>query len=168
MHVAPPGSVGLGRHRLRDVDDDLARGLGLDLQPGLVYAGLAGATRWPRGQRSTNTLWSRVSGMHLGRKREFSTLRLTPIAILANAQATATLDEQVLTRWMYAHLRVIAVRYDDADSLGHVETTVLAELDPPLNLRGMPATAIRRRLSELRRSIGVDPQSESWRRGKSP
>lgn len=36
---------------------DLTRGLGMSVEAGLVYAGLAGATRWPSGQRSQNTLW---------------------------------------------------------------------------------------------------------------
>jgi hypothetical protein len=54
---------------------DLSAGLGLPLEPGLIYAGLAGATRWPSGRRSTNTLWSRVAGMHLGGRHEFCTFR---------------------------------------------------------------------------------------------
>lgn len=51
---------------------------------------------------------------------------------------------------MYAHLRVIAVPTSDADSLDALETMILTELDPPLNLMKLPKTPIRRKLSELR------------------
>lgn len=36
--------------------DDLSRGLQHPPAAGLIYAGLAGATRWPSGSKSTNTL----------------------------------------------------------------------------------------------------------------
>ncbi len=36
---------------------------------------------------------------------------------------------------------------------GAVEGQLLAELDPPLNLRGVPPTPLRRRLSQLRRGL---------------
>ena len=48
---------------------DLSAGLGMQIAPGLIYAGLAGATRWPSDRRSTNTLWARIIGMHLGSQR---------------------------------------------------------------------------------------------------
>jgi hypothetical protein len=130
---------------------DLSTGLGLSLHPGLIYAGLAGATRWPSGRRSSNTLWSRISGMHLGGRHEFSTFRRTLGAILANARHEQEIDEARLTAWMHDHLKVIAVPFEDADTLGKLEGDVLSRLDPPLNLQGMTPTAIRRRLRELRR-----------------
>ena len=52
---------------------------------------------------------------------------------------------------MHDHLKVIAVPFEDADTLGKLEGDVLSRLDPPLNLQGMTPTAIRRRLKELRR-----------------
>ena len=64
---------GLTSRRLRTCP----AGSGHTVQPGMIYAGLAGATRWPSGKRSTNTLWSRIAGMHLGRRHEFSTFRRT-------------------------------------------------------------------------------------------
>jgi hypothetical protein len=133
---------------------DLAAGLELPLEPGLIYAGLAGATRWPSGRRSSNTLWSRISGMHLGGKHEFSTFRRTLGAILASARDEREIDEVRLTAWMHDHLKVIAVPFEDADSLGRLEDDVLRRLDPPLNLKGMAGTALRRRLKELRRTHG--------------
>jgi hypothetical protein len=131
--------------------DDLSAGLGLPLEPGLIYAGLAGATRWPSGRPSTNTLWSRVSGMHLGGRHEFSTFRRTLGSILTEVRQEQAIDESGLTTWMNGHLKVIALPFEDADTLGRLEEEVLARLDPPLNLKGMPQTPIRRRLKELRR-----------------
>jgi hypothetical protein len=130
---------------------DLARGLDVPVRAGLVYAGLAGATRWPSGRRSTNTLWSRVAGMHLGGRHEFSTFRRSLGAILAAADGHQRIDEEGLTAWMSEHLAVRTVTCPDPDVLGHLERAVLERLDPPLNLMGMRATPVRARLRELRR-----------------
>ncbi|MDV2474339.1 hypothetical protein F8M49_01050 [Rhodococcus zopfii] len=131
--------------------DDLTVGLGLPLAPGLIYAGLAGATRWPSGKRSTNTLWSRIAGMHLGGKHEFSTFRRTLGSILAHAQGSDVIDEVALTAWMTRHLTVVAIASADPDTLGQLEDEVLSAIDPPLNLQGMAASPVRARLKELRR-----------------
>ncbi|OBF98655.1 hypothetical protein A5790_02675 [Mycobacterium sp. 852002-51152_SCH6134967] len=133
--------------------DDLSRGLGLEVRPGLIYAGLAGATRWPSGVRSNNTLWLRVMTMHLGGNHEFSTFRRTLGAIVAHSNGVTQIDEEGLTRWMHSHLRLVTIPYDDRDSLGRLERDVLAELDPPLNLQHMTPTPIRRRLKQLRRAV---------------
>jgi hypothetical protein len=136
--------------------EDLSRSLGLLVECGLIYAGLAGATRWPSGKRSNNTLWSRVMTMHLGGNHEFSTFRRTLGAILAEANGVKHIDENELTQWMYDHLRIVAIPYDDGDVLGRLERDVLDELDPPLNLQGMDPTEVRIRLKALRRAI-VNP-----------
>jgi hypothetical protein len=130
--------------------DDLTSGLGHRVEAGLVYAGLAGATRWPSGQPSKNTLWSRITGMHLGGNHEMSTLRRTFGSILAEARGWPGIDENALTAWMGEHLRVVLVPYADADGLGQMEKDVLERLDPPLNLMGMPKTGLRRKLTGLR------------------
>ncbi|UVT27701.1 hypothetical protein NXT08_24700 (plasmid) [Rhodococcus pyridinivorans] len=131
--------------------DDLTIGLDLPIAPGLIYAGLAGATRWPSGKRSSNTLWSRIAGMHLGGKHEFSTFRRTLGSILAHAQGSDVIDETALTAWMTRHLTVVAIASADPDTLGRLEDEVLAAIDPPLNLQGMAPTPVRIRLKELRR-----------------
>ncbi|USI91689.1 DUF6884 domain-containing protein [Rhodococcus pyridinivorans] len=131
---------------------DLAAGLGETIAPGLIYAGLAGATRWPSGKRSTNTLWSRIAGMHLGGRHEFSTFRRSLGSIIAHASDSATIDENELTVWMSRHLKVVAIASTDPDTLGRLEGEVLATIDPPLNLQGMAITPIRTRLKELRRN----------------
>jgi hypothetical protein len=133
--------------------DDLSRGLGLTVECGLIYAGLAGATRWPSGKRSKNTLWSRVMTMHLGGNYNFSTFRLTLGSILAGATGAKHIDEVQLTQWMNDHLRVVTIPFENSDALGRLERDVLERLDPPLNLQRMQPTPVRDHLKELRRVI---------------
>ncbi len=128
--------------------EDLTVGLASPVHPGLLYAGQAGATHWPSGKRSSNTLRARLVGMHLGGRAAMSTFRRTLAAALT--PVGAPIDEQVLTAWMDAHLRVIAVPVPDADGLADLEREVLERLDPPFNLRHMAATQIRRELSRRR------------------
>lgn len=130
--------------------EHLTAGLGQALRPGLIYAGLAGATRWPSGRASGNTLWTRLVGMHLGKKARFSTFRLTLGSILMEQRGWHGIEEAELTEWMHEHLRVLAVPQDDADTLGELERGVLRRLDPPLNLQGMPPSDIRVGLKRLR------------------
>lgn len=135
--------------------NDLSAGLDVPVAAGLIYAGLAGATRWPSGQASSNTLWSRINGMHLGSRHEFSTLRLTLGSILAEAHGWGRIDEAALTGWMEEHLRIVLVPFPDPDSLGQMEHDVLRLLDPPLNLSKVDGTELRARISVLRAAYGV-------------
>lgn len=140
---------------------DLTRGLGHRIERGLVYAGLAGATR-SGGSSSANTLWGRIATMHLGKRRELSTLRRSLGSILASADGLPAIDEAQLTLWMYAHLRVTAIPVGDADTLGDLETETLTTLDPPLNLAKVGRTPLRERLSALRKQYAavVEPNRE--------
>lgn len=131
---------------------DLTVGLGHLVRPGLVYAGSAGATSSQSGKTSGNTLWGRIVGMHLGPRADFSTFRLSLMAVLSEAFGDVISQEE-LTRWMYLHLRVAALVIDDASALGRYEMRVLQVLDPPLNLRHMPATPLRRELGRLRAGV---------------
>ena len=133
---------------------DLTAGLGYLVEPGLIYAGLAGATRSRSRRPSTNTLWGRINGMHLGGRHKFSTFRLTLGSILAEARHETAIDEAALTAWMHQHLRVITAPVTDADTLDDQESAILDALDPPLNLAKMAKNDLRLRLSELRRSFG--------------
>jgi hypothetical protein len=89
--------------------------------------------------------------MHLDGPAKFSTFRLTLGSVLMEPLGLRSVDDPRLSEWIQNHLRVIAVAVDDADTLKSTEHQVLKQLDPPLNLMGMPPTPIRRRLSELRR-----------------
>ena len=80
-------------------------------------------------------------------------------SILASAVGDAGIDEIRLTELMHDHLRVIAIPVEDADSLDHLETAMLADLDPPLNPDKLPRTDNRKRLTELRRAHGQRSKS---------
>ena len=143
---------------------DLSRGLGQPVHAGLIYAGQAGATRWPTGKQSRGTLWDRITDMHLAGTEEFSTFRRTLAAILRPVLDMNGADESRLSAWMSAHLRVITAPVTDPDQLGTVEATVLDSLDPPLNLQGRSPNQLRARLTELRRHRGsVMPANEDAR-----
>ncbi len=131
---------------------DLSAGLGLPVPAGLVYAGQAGATRWPSGQPSTNTLWTRLTKMHARGRAEFSTFRRTLAAVLREPLGLTSEDDPRLDEWIDEQLSVVALPMTDAGALAGLEDDVLEELDPPLNLQGMRPTPVRARLSELRRS----------------
>ena len=132
---------------------ELTTGLSCEIQAGLIYVGLAGATHWPSGKRSSNTLWLRILNMHLGKNHEFSTFRRSLGAVLAHSEGNSFVDEERLTAWMETHLRVVAIPYEDADTLGRVEEDVLEKLDPPLNIKGRPTSDIRQRLKVLRKIV---------------
>jgi len=144
--VDPPGA------------EALAAGLGQPVWPGLIYAGQAGATRWPSGRRSTNTLRARLIEMHRDGAVSMSTFRLTLAAILGFMQPTGGADEGALSRWMRQHLSVSWMVVVDPDDLSTIERAVLAQLDPPFNLRDMAPSAVRAELSR-RRSKGARRQA---------
>ncbi len=144
---------------------DLARGIGpgreLELSAGRIYAGQAGATKWPSGRAGDDTLGQRVGGMHLGGRVRMSTFRWTLASILFDqleiqgqaAMLITSASEQALTEWMRAHLSVAVHPHDDRDTLGGLERAVLERLDPLLNLSQMRPTPLRERLMALRRRI---------------
>ena len=55
---------------------------------------------------------------------------------------------------MHAHLRVIPIPIADVDTLDRLESEILTELDPPLNLAKVPKTPLRQQLSVLRKKYG--------------
>ena len=129
---------------------ELSAGLGHRVTPGLVYAGRAGGVR-AGGRASANTLWGRVAEMHLGGSRQFSTFRLTLSAALTAPDARP-IDEAAVTAWMHRHLRV-AVLPLPPEAVSAGEEQLLRLADPPLNLRDVPATELRRSLSRRRSAV---------------
>jgi len=141
---------------------NLAEGLALPLAPGRIYAGQAGAIRWPSGTVSATTLGSRIGGNHLRGSVEGSTFRLTLASILSGNLALERIaperlsssSEARLTQWMRAHLSVAVHPVPNRSVLGHLEAQVVARLDPPLNLDHCEPSPIRGRLSALRHLMG--------------
>lgn len=128
---------------------DLGDGLGGRVEPGLVYVGQTGATRWPSGTRSAATLSSRIHRQHLNGDRGSSTLRRTFGAVLDAARQRA-LTRPELTAWMYERLRVVPCIAGDRDSLADLERQVVQALSPPLNLDHVVVDDLRRELKRLR------------------
>jgi len=145
-------------------DDSARRLLGGALEvelPALIYAGQAGATRWPSGASSRATLASRIGAQHIRGNARSSTFRLTVSALLRPAMSLkmdqrgrlVTEDNRRVSAWIAQHLRVSIAPFPDRDRLGGLEAAVLGRLDPPLNLGRCLPTHARGRLSELRRAL---------------
>jgi hypothetical protein len=141
---------------------DLSRGLDLPLEAGRIYAGQAGATKWPSGKAGDDTLGRAIGRVHLGGKVRMSAFRWTLAAILfgqlelqgQGAMLITPSSEQALSEWMRAHLSVAVHAHDDRDTLGGLERAVLERLDPPLNLEDrLAATSLRQRAAALRKRI---------------
>jgi hypothetical protein len=144
------------------VDDagatDLSGGLAGQIAPGRIYAGQTGATKWPSGKVGSATLRSRISSQHLGGNVRGSTFRLTLASVLAHELSLRVIapknighDGEIrLSQWMQEHLAVGVHPFEERDALADLEHRVLAELNPPLNLEGRPASEIRTVLTRLR------------------
>lgn len=143
---------------------DLAGGLDVDIPSGRIYVGQSGATFWPSGKLSDNTLGKRIGQMHLDGRVRGSTFRWTLAAALfdrLDVQVRAPMvitsaSERALSEWMRAHLSIAVQPHDDRDSLEGLERQMLGLLDPPLNLRHMEPNPLRARLTHLRRRISRD------------
>lgn len=152
----------------------LSEGLGHRIAPGLIYAGQAGATRWPSGKPSPASLASRIATGHLGHSIDGSTFRLTLASILRPAlelemrseKYLTSGSERILTEWMRRHLAVSVYAVEGGENLAKLEGAVLGVLDPPLNLDGMPSTPVRSRLSALRKELRTTPTPSARRRGR--
>ncbi|MFL5796554.1 MAG: GIY-YIG nuclease family protein [Actinomycetota bacterium] len=153
--------------------DELSTGLGILVDPGRIYAGQAGATKWPSATRSAATLGSRISTQHLGGNIYGSTFRLTLASALRSAMDLTPIgpkrlspgDEERLSAWIRSHLSVAVFGYPSRDALEDLEHRVLGRLDPPLNLRGMSPTPLRARLNALRARLYAGSVQEGDRSG---
>ncbi len=140
--------------------------------PLLIYAGQAGATRWPSGQRSSATLESRIRSNHLNGRISGSTFRFTLAALLRethdlSAEAAGRLtraSRDTLDIWIRSHLMVAVFPHSNRDNLLDLEEAALNRLDPPLNLDGRPATHVRDTIRDLRRVL----RRQSVRSGVNP
>jgi hypothetical protein len=140
---------------------DLSEGLGQVVLPGRICAGQTGATKWPSGTAGKATLASRIGANHLRGNIRGSTFRLTLASCLIGTLALVPtgrrrLDspsERRLSAWIRDHLEIAVLPLGDRDRLGDLEHRVLLELDPPLNLDGMPMNPLRFELSRRRASL---------------
>jgi hypothetical protein len=146
---------------------DLSCGLGSEIAEGLIYAGQTGA-----GDRLA-TLGSRIGRNHLRGNTRGSTLRYTLAYVLREQLKLEPIgrrrikpDGEVrLSAWMHEHLCVAVQPIKDRLAIDALESAVLAELDPPLNLRKVLSSGIRSQLSALRSEFnaaaGLEPQPQT-------
>jgi hypothetical protein len=140
---------------------DLSSGLDHQLPAGRIYAGLTGATKWPSGKTGKMTLRRRIGGNHLRGTIDSSTFRRTLAAALRErlrlefaAPGRLVIESELaLSGWIREHLEVAVHPFDDRDALASLERAVLSALDPPLNLDGMPPSALRSQLTRLRTEL---------------
>jgi hypothetical protein len=142
---------------------DLSLGLGEKVEPGRIYAGQTGATKWPSGVTGKATLRSRIGSQHIRGRIGGSTFRLTLAAALVQGlnldrASAGRLDpgsEKKVSAWIGAHLELATHAFTERDPLKNLEDRVLVDLDPPLNIEGMRATSIRTKLVVLRRGLNA-------------
>lgn len=140
---------------------DLSAGLGERIYTGLIYAGQTGGTT-VGGVVRVATLRSRIGGNHIRGRIRGSTFRFTlgaalmmPLGLAADGPKRLTAaSEATLSAWMREHLSVCTVMVQDRESVMGIEDLVLARLDPPLNLEGLPATPLRGQITRLRGELG--------------
>lgn len=130
---------------------DLSRGVGLAVEPGLIYIGQTGATSSRIGKASAATLRSRV-GQHLNSGVTASTWRRTLAALLI---AGGPVEEAVVSRWMREHLSLIVCPVASPSEILELERSALQRFDPPLNLDRMHRTGVRIALTALRSDLAA-------------
>jgi len=143
-----------------DAEARAAIGAALQIEcPPLIYLGQAGAGV------SSATLASRIRGNHIGGNIRASTFRHTITAILNAHLAENGLSSPpsplAVTEWIKDHLSVAVVSVPNRAEVAAAEDAALERFDPPLNLKGMPATDSRRRLRQLRKAVPRRPRAAS-------
>ena len=132
---------------------DLSRGLGIAVEPGLIYAGQAGATS-PGRATTDSTLRSRIIRNHFCGTRGASTLRQSLGSILDHG-VDDQVSERWLTDWMRHHLGVALWPTGNPEMLLDIEKHVVRILDPPLNLDHVERSDLRRQLRQLRKAARI-------------
>ena len=126
--------------------------------PQPIYIGQAG-------YNTSATLNDRVKDSHIEGKKNgdvsrstfrktISALLLEPLNLCLEGSDKLSLDDnRRVSEWIKNHLRVTIVPWNNRNSLNSIEHAVLKKLDPPLNLRGRPETALRRLVRAQRKVI---------------
>jgi hypothetical protein len=140
---------------------DLSEGLGKPVKKGCIYASQSGATHWPSGIASRHTLSTQVERDELNGNVGQSPFRLTLAAALkkplklkkSGPGKLADASEARLSAWMREHLNLAVYQCVNKDELGDLQTRVIGQVKPALNLTAMPKTDLRLELTRLRDSI---------------
>lgn len=119
---------------------ELSEGIGVGVEPGRIYAGLTGATKWPSGRVVRSSLRGRIGANHLRGTIRRSTFRRTlaaalrqPLGLELAAPGRLTPgDERELTSWMRTHLEVAIHPFAATDALADCERAAIATPIPRL------------------------------------
>lgn len=130
----------------------LNRSLMLPVRAGVVFVGQAGGAGGVADPHVAG-LRRLLAGVHLGGRSRASTFRGTLATILAGPLRLQSLDDPALTAWMLEHLSVSVRVSDDRDDLRRQAQLLVETLDPRLNIDHLTASAVRRRVSELRAQL---------------
>lgn len=157
--------AGLYAWHVDDAGQELLAGTYGTALGALIYAGQAGATSSKAEAERGATLLSRIKGNHLRGNIRSSTFRKTLAAslfeplglVLGDASKLDPASNEALTLWMRDHLSLATVACPDRAKLSELEDAVLLELDPPLNLMGMPNTTLRTDLKARRSRLNKAP-----------
>ncbi|MCW2788966.1 MAG: hypothetical protein JWP56_1269 [Aeromicrobium sp.] len=129
---------------------ELNRCLQLPVRAGLVFVGQVGGSSRHSICDPVLNLRDHVERVQLHGRARASTFRMTLATILRRHLGMTSLEDPLLTEWMLEHLSITWWTGVDPRELRELWERVVGELDPPLNVDHLPATAYRARLSQMR------------------
>ncbi|MCW2824067.1 MAG: hypothetical protein JWQ91_984, partial [Aeromicrobium sp.] len=129
---------------------ELNRCLQLPVRAGLVFVGQVGGSSRHSICDPVLNLRDHVERVQLHGRARASTFRMTLATILRHHLRMTSLEDPLLTEWMLEHLSITWWTGVDPRELRELWERVVGELDPPLNVDHLPATAYRARLSQMR------------------
>jgi hypothetical protein len=109
----------------------------------------------------STTLLTRVTRCHIYGALANSTFRRSLAAIIREPLRLEVIgpvkvdspSEERLSVWICRHLTVTIGAFPDRHTLNAIEDVLLAEFNPPQNLKGMPSSPIRLRVRVLRGAL---------------
>lgn len=129
---------------------DLALGLRVPVEAGLLYVGQAGATG---ADDSATSLHERIAIRQLDGTTLDSSFRLSIASILRRPLRLHSIGDDKVLRWMHKHLRLIVAPIEGEEHLDLIKQDVVRVLDPLLNLDHVESSAVRIMLRDLRRGF---------------
>ena len=141
--------------------ETLSNGIGEPVASGLVYAGQTSAVTRRSGRRATSTLRRLVGDQQFEGSVRASNFRFTLGAVLQPALLLVVVapkrltleSEHLLSTWIRRHLRVAICDHEERETLPELESAVLRDLDPPLNVEALAATRVRAAVAAARTSL---------------
>lgn len=128
---------------------ELNRCLRLPVRAGLIFVGPVGLPAARLVADPVLTLREHLDGVQLRGRSRACTFRMTLATVLRDHLRLSSPDDARLLEWMMEHLMVTVWPVDDATKLADLESRVVADLEPPLNIDRAQGSAYRERLTQL-------------------